>query len=139
MANIQLPWEVHGIITPEESVRNMIQVIKSKGIQHSGTFWTWENKVCNTIFCLTPADLICSRTHGDSVLSPSLPGTSPNYAPSSDSGIPSHPLTDASYSLPITHDPSLPSTAKPRYSISPNVLLTRSVSHSSLSSPAGNS
>jgi NAD(P)-dependent dehydrogenase (short-subunit alcohol dehydrogenase family) len=44
MANIQLPWEVHGIITPEESVRNMIQVIKSKGIQHSGTFWTWENK-----------------------------------------------------------------------------------------------
>jgi hypothetical protein len=49
MANIELPWEVHGIITPEESVRNMIQVIKSKGIQHSGTFWTWENKVCNTI------------------------------------------------------------------------------------------
>jgi hypothetical protein len=45
MANIQLPWEVHGIITPEESVQNMIQVIKSKGIQHSGTFWTWENKV----------------------------------------------------------------------------------------------
>ena len=51
MANIQLPWEVHGIITPEESVRNMIQVIKSKGIQHSGTFWTWENKVSSAKLC----------------------------------------------------------------------------------------
>jgi hypothetical protein len=71
MANIQLPWEVHGIITPEESVRNMIQVIKSKGIQHSGTFWTWENKVCNTNFYLTLADSACSRMHGD-LFSPSL-------------------------------------------------------------------
>jgi NAD(P)-dependent dehydrogenase (short-subunit alcohol dehydrogenase family) len=45
MANVQLPWEVQGIITPEESVKGMIGVIQSKGIQHSGTFWTWENKV----------------------------------------------------------------------------------------------
>jgi len=45
MANVQLPWEVEGMITPEESVTKMIEVIKSKGIQHSGTFWTWENKV----------------------------------------------------------------------------------------------
>ncbi|KAH3942043.1 hypothetical protein HBH53_192360 [Parastagonospora nodorum] len=44
MANVQLPWEVHGIISPEESVSKMIEVIKSKGIQHSGTFWTYENK-----------------------------------------------------------------------------------------------
>lgn len=45
MANIELPWEVQGIITPEESVLKMIDVIQSKGIQHSGTFWTYENKV----------------------------------------------------------------------------------------------
>lgn len=45
MANVQLPWEVQGIITPEESVAKMIEVIQSKGIQHSGTFWTYENKV----------------------------------------------------------------------------------------------
>lgn len=45
MANIQLSWEVQGIISPEVSVSNMISVIESKGIQHSGTFWTWENKV----------------------------------------------------------------------------------------------
>ncbi|KAJ4369170.1 hypothetical protein N0V83_006254 [Neocucurbitaria cava] len=44
MANIQLPWDVQGIITPEESVLKMIDVIQSKGIQHSGTFWTYENK-----------------------------------------------------------------------------------------------
>ena len=44
MANIQVSWEVHGIITPEESVTKMIDVIQSKGIQHSGTFWTYENR-----------------------------------------------------------------------------------------------
>lgn len=46
MANIDLAWNVEGIISPEESVTAMIKVIESKGIQHSGTFWTWENKVC---------------------------------------------------------------------------------------------
>lgn len=45
MANIQVSWDVQGIITPEESVMKMIEVIKSKGIQHSGTFWTYENQV----------------------------------------------------------------------------------------------
>ena len=40
MANIHLPWEVKGVITPEESVTKMIDLIQSKGIQHSGTFWT---------------------------------------------------------------------------------------------------
>ncbi|KAH7075561.1 hypothetical protein BKA63DRAFT_300412 [Paraphoma chrysanthemicola] len=44
MANVQLPWEVQGIISVEESVSRMIGVIRSKGIQHSGTFWTYENK-----------------------------------------------------------------------------------------------
>jgi len=44
MANIQLSWEVQGIISPEVSVSSMISVIESKRIQHSGTFWTWENK-----------------------------------------------------------------------------------------------
>ncbi|KAF2432005.1 NAD(P)-binding protein [Tothia fuscella] len=44
MANIELTWQVDGVITPEESVTAMLNVIQSKGIQHSGTFWTWENK-----------------------------------------------------------------------------------------------
>ncbi|KAF2741014.1 NAD(P)-binding protein [Polyplosphaeria fusca] len=44
MANINVAWPVHGMITPEESVVKMLHVIQSKGIQHSGTFWTWEDK-----------------------------------------------------------------------------------------------
>jgi short-subunit dehydrogenase len=67
MANVQLPWEVQGIITPEESVRRMIEVIQSKGIQHSGTFWTYENKVSHLLaYCctLTLTDSV-SRMFGD--------------------------------------------------------------------------
>lgn len=65
MANVQLPWEVQGIITPEESVTKMIEVIKSKGIQHSGTFWTYENKASHSVQELWIATDIHSRIHGD--------------------------------------------------------------------------
>lgn len=66
MANVQLPWEVHGIITPEESVMKMIEVIKSKGIQHSGTFWTYENKVSwITIMCRYQSLTRRSLIHGN--------------------------------------------------------------------------
>ncbi len=45
MSNIEIPWEIEGVMTPEQSVSSMIPVIESRGIQHSGTFWTWEGKV----------------------------------------------------------------------------------------------
>lgn len=45
MANIEVGWEVEGIMSPKESVSGCIKVIESKGVKHSGTFWTWENKV----------------------------------------------------------------------------------------------
>jgi len=45
MANIEVPWEVHGVISPQESISAMIKVIESKTVEHSGTFWTWEDKV----------------------------------------------------------------------------------------------
>lgn len=45
MSNLDLPWPINGQISPEVSVAGMIDVIQSKGIQHSGTFWTWENMV----------------------------------------------------------------------------------------------
>jgi NAD(P)-dependent dehydrogenase (short-subunit alcohol dehydrogenase family) len=51
MANIDLGWEVDGIMTAQESVSAMIKVIESKGIEDSGTFWTWENKVCQVRAC----------------------------------------------------------------------------------------
>jgi hypothetical protein len=50
MANIELPWEVEGLITPETSVSAMLKVIPSKGIQHSGTFWTWEDKARTLLY-----------------------------------------------------------------------------------------
>lgn len=43
--DVELGWEVEGIITPEESIRMMIPVIEGKGLGDSGTFWTWEDKV----------------------------------------------------------------------------------------------
>lgn len=45
MASVDLPWEVEGMISPEESISAMLDVIPGKGIENSGTFWTWENKV----------------------------------------------------------------------------------------------
>lgn len=48
MANIDLGWEVVGQMTREESVKSCLEVIESKQLQDSGTFWTWENKVCSS-------------------------------------------------------------------------------------------
>lgn len=44
MANVELGWEVEGQMTPEESVKGCIGTIESKGVDDSGTFWTWENE-----------------------------------------------------------------------------------------------
>lgn len=46
MANISVEWEVEGILTPEESVTAMLKIIPEKTIEQTGTFWTWEGKVC---------------------------------------------------------------------------------------------
>lgn len=45
MANIDLDWEVDGIITPEESVTKMLKVIGEKDKDDSGTFWCWDGRV----------------------------------------------------------------------------------------------
>lgn len=45
MANIDLDWDVEGIITPEESVTKMLNVIAEKGREDSGTFWCWDGRV----------------------------------------------------------------------------------------------
>lgn len=42
MANIQIDWDVEGVISPEESVRDMLKVIETKGSEQSGTFWRWD-------------------------------------------------------------------------------------------------
>nr|POE96406.1 putative oxidoreductase c24b10.20 [Quercus suber] len=45
MADVELPWEVEGQMTVEQSVRACRRTIEGKGAQHSGTFWTWEDEV----------------------------------------------------------------------------------------------
>lgn len=45
MANVSLEWEVEGIISVEESVSAMLNVIPGKTLEQSGTFWTWEGRV----------------------------------------------------------------------------------------------
>src|SRR5437016_3250429 len=51
MANIDIEWEVEGILTPKESVEKMLAVITQKTIEDTGTFWTWEGEVR---ICLLP-------------------------------------------------------------------------------------
>ncbi|KIV93775.1 hypothetical protein PV10_04963 [Exophiala mesophila] len=45
MANIDLDWEVEGIISPEESVTKTLQVVAGKTKSDSGTFWCWDGRV----------------------------------------------------------------------------------------------
>lgn len=49
MANIDLDWEVEGLISPEESVTKTLQVIASKTKADSGTFWCWDGRVSGPI------------------------------------------------------------------------------------------
>ncbi|EXJ84773.1 hypothetical protein A1O3_05445 [Capronia epimyces CBS 606.96] len=44
MANINVDWEVEGVIKPEESVKKMLKVIAEKDKTHSGTFWRWDGR-----------------------------------------------------------------------------------------------
>ncbi len=46
MANIDVDWEVEGIITAPESVSKMLKVIDEKDKSQSGTFWCWDGRVC---------------------------------------------------------------------------------------------
>lgn len=62
MANIDITWEIDGgQITAEESVRALVNVIQSKTIEHTGTFWTWQNEVSlRNVFhsCVSPLTLL---------------------------------------------------------------------------------
>jgi len=54
MANIDVEWDVEGIISPEESVTKMLEVIEQKGKRDTGTFWCWDGRVC-LLFTICPA------------------------------------------------------------------------------------
>ena len=44
--SVEVGWEIEAkILGVEESVSACIKVIEGKGVEDSGTFWTWEDKV----------------------------------------------------------------------------------------------
>lgn len=45
MAEVEVDWEVKGVMEPEESVRMCIEVIEARSPAESGTFWTWKGEV----------------------------------------------------------------------------------------------
>lgn len=45
MGNIATSWDIEGVITPQQSVSDMLNVIGDRRLEDSGTFWTWEGKV----------------------------------------------------------------------------------------------
>ncbi|KAM0115800.1 hypothetical protein V6000_007021 [Aspergillus fumigatus] len=45
MGMTEITWELDGgQISAEESVRKLVEVIRSKKLDHTGTFWTWEKE-----------------------------------------------------------------------------------------------
>ncbi|KAH2668513.1 hypothetical protein KXW25_000955 [Aspergillus fumigatus] len=45
MGMTEITWELDGgQISAEESVRKLVEVIRSKKLDHTGTFWTWGNE-----------------------------------------------------------------------------------------------
>jgi NAD(P)-dependent dehydrogenase (short-subunit alcohol dehydrogenase family) len=51
MAEVEVPWEVNGVLSPEESVKGCLQTIEARKPEESGTFWTWKAEVGYTRFC----------------------------------------------------------------------------------------
>ena len=45
MASFEHEWDVDGIMSPEESVSGMLEVIVARTRQDSGTFWRWDGQV----------------------------------------------------------------------------------------------
>lgn len=45
MADVEVDWEVEGVMEVDESVRDCLKTIDARTAEESGTFWTWEGKV----------------------------------------------------------------------------------------------
>jgi len=44
MQDIDIAWEIEGLLSPAQSISGMLSVIQEKGIADTGTFWTWDGK-----------------------------------------------------------------------------------------------
>lgn len=69
MANLELGWEVEGIMTPQESVKQCIQTIESKTYEDSGTFWKWDNRVSDSTIAFDGEAVLTSSSlsHGSDI------------------------------------------------------------------------
>jgi hypothetical protein len=52
MQNIDIDWDVEGIISAPSSVQGMLKVISSKTKSDSGTFWCWDGRVSASFIVL---------------------------------------------------------------------------------------
>ena len=75
MANIDLDWDVEGIIQAEESVKGMLDVISQKTQADSGTFWCWDGRVSLTTLVSVPDRMADSTTHSPTLGDRSLQKT----------------------------------------------------------------
>src|SRR3954447_23538888 len=63
MGDIEVDWEVKGLISAPESVSGMLKVIAEKGKNDTGTFWCWDGRVSSMIYLeLLPRLMIHKRT-----------------------------------------------------------------------------
>ena len=65
MASFSTGCELDGVLSPQESVVGMIQVIESKDMRQTGTFWTWEGKVRPSQQALWPSLTTDRSIHGE--------------------------------------------------------------------------
>lgn len=43
--NHTVAWALEGTVTPEIAVSGLLQVIETKDMRHTGTFWSWDGNV----------------------------------------------------------------------------------------------
>ena len=72
MANIEVEWEVEGIISPKESIESMLKVLDQKNSKDSGTFWCWDGRVCTPLLWTNSGSLLTCT--GTPLVSPALLG-----------------------------------------------------------------
>ena len=57
--SVEVSWDLGAeTLSVEESVKGCVKVIEGKGLEESGTFWTWEDKVS-----LSSSDLSTAFDH----------------------------------------------------------------------------
>ena len=62
MANIDIAWDIDGVLAPKVSVSGMLQVITARTIEDSGSFWTWDGKVSISTHAIQSSLIHCQAS-----------------------------------------------------------------------------